>query len=88
MHVPAAITAFHLLPVAATGPLRKVLAVALVALGPPTLLDPHGPITAVLQRTMTVLGALALATWSPSSSADRAANLARWGPHPDSGGPS
>lgn len=79
VHVPAAITAFHLLPVAASGRLRQLLIVNLAVLGPPTLLAPHGGITAVLQRSMTLLGALALATWTPSSAATRAANVARWG---------
>ena len=80
VHVPAAITAFHLLPVAANGRLRQLLAFNLALLGPPTLFAPHGRITAVLQRSMTMLGALALATWSPSSAGTRAANLARWRP--------
>jgi hypothetical protein len=77
VHVPAAMTAFHLLPVAASGRLRRQLAVNLALLGPPTLFAPHGHVTAVLQRSMTLLGALALATWSPSGSETRAANLAR-----------
>jgi hypothetical protein len=65
VHVPAAMAAFHLVPVAARSRLRALLTLNLVALGPPTLLDPHGPVTALLQRTMTALAAVTLATWVP-----------------------
>ena len=77
VHVPVAMATFHLLPLAANGRLRALLGLNLALLGPPTLLDPHGPVTAVLQRTMTALAAVTLAQWSPSGAATRGANAGR-----------
>ena len=71
VHVPMAVTALHLLPLTTSGRLRRLLGVNMLLLGPSTLVSPHGPLTAVLQRTMTALGAVALGTWSPSSPATR-----------------
>lgn len=74
MHVPAATAAFYLWPMAADGRLRALLVVNLLLLAPPTMVDPHGPAAAVLQRTMAVLAAAALASWTPTSPATAARN--------------
>lgn len=75
VHVPTATAAFYLFPMAARGPLRTLLIVNLVLLAPITLVDPHGPLTAMLQRTMTTLAAVALSTWTPTRPAARTRNL-------------
>ena len=62
-HVPAAVAVFYLLPLAAHGWTRALLVVNLVPLIPLIMISPHGPATAVLQRTMMLLAAAALLTW-------------------------
>jgi hypothetical protein len=66
LHVPSALVSFWLWPVAAEGRWRPLLAANLAVLGPSALISPHGPVTAVLQRTMVATAAGALACWSPT----------------------
>ena len=77
VHVPVMTAAFHLWPMAANHRLRPLLVANLLLLGPPALFAPHGPVMAVLQRSMAAMAAAALATWSPTTDTDRARNLAR-----------
>ena len=67
VHVPSALVSFWLWPVAAKGRWRPLLAANLALLAPSALISPHGPATAVLQRTMVAAAVGALACWSPNS---------------------